>query len=137
MNHPSKLCCQWRQLIWDCLAKQDQSEWFKVVQGWYRCGKLNTQSLSIDFPNCQQCQQLFTKFFPSDQSLEQRVALVKQMGCCQLLPMIYDLDDNTVPENVEFYHSLFTNSMCRECREIIDLAHQKKLYQTKNYGKEK
>jgi len=137
MNHPSKLCCEWRQLIWDCLVKQDQSEWFKIVQGWYRCGKLNTQSLSIDFPNCQQCQQLFTKFFPPGQSLEQRVALVKQMGCCQLLPMIYDLDDNTVPENVEFYHSLFTNSMCQECQEIIDLAQQKKMYQTKNYGKEK
>ena len=81
---------------------------------------------------CIKCQQLFTKFFPPGQSLEQRVALAKQMGCCQLLPMIYDLDDNTVPENVEFYHSLFTNSMCPECQEIIDLAQQKKLYQTKN-----
>jgi len=93
--------------------------------------------LRIDFPDCQPCQDFFTKFSPPDQSLEQRVALAKQMGCCQLLPMIYDLDDNTVPENVEFYNSLFTNSMCQNCQEIIDLAQQKKLYQTKNYGKEK
>ena len=55
--------------------------------------------------------------------------VMKQMGCCKLLPMIYDLDDNTVPEAVEFYNSVFAKIMCKECQEVINLAQQKPLYQ--------
>ena len=129
MKQTSKLCCDWRKLIWDCLANPDHPEWFKVIQGWYRCGKLNTKSFTIDFPNCEECQKLFTRFFSDNQTMEQKLEMMKQMGCCKLLPSIYDLDDNTVPEVVELYNSDFTNQMCKECREVIDLAQQKPLYQ--------
>jgi hypothetical protein len=119
-----RLCCQYQELILECIYKQEFQEIWKSFEGWARSGKISKNGdIKFDCANCSEFYRNIISLTGVDaNSKETNSENIKELGCCQSISIIKNLDDEVEKPRLEIWLSIFKDIMCFDCSEIIKLA---------------
>lgn len=116
-----RLCCRFQKLFWECIYQQNFQQYWKVMEGWIRSGKVDEKGdIKFDCANCSEFYNWMVNSTGIDSnSRAVNLAKVKEIGCCQSILVIRDLDDKVDIQRLKIWLSVFKEIMCFDCSELV------------------
>ncbi|MCE8163409.1 MAG: hypothetical protein I3273_04990 [Candidatus Moeniiplasma glomeromycotorum] len=115
------LCCQFQELILECLYTENFQEYWKSMECWIRTGKSDKVG-EITF-NCSNCSEFYGWIIKNTgmntNSQAENINKIKEIGCCQSIGIIRDLEDKVAKERVKVWLEIFKGDLCGECEEKV------------------